>query len=176
MKGRANHHHRLQHLDQQSGAKIENEAISHAESGKAAEGLAMRRGGGRVRRRRGGAVSGKKTPRRIDKTARAATLKPGGPPSYQGPAKPEMPFSGAEAKDPDFTHETPDSSGIEEEEYRAKGGGVHIKPSHRGRLHRDLGVPEGEKIPMAKKEAAKHSKNPRIRKEANFAVNFGHKT
>lgn len=48
---------------------------------------------------------------------------------------------------------------------------IHIKPSHKGRLHEKLGVPEGEKIPEAKIEKAKHSKSPALRREANFAEN-----
>lgn len=40
---------------------------------------------------------------------------------------------------------------------------------HPGKLHRDLHVPEGEKIPAEKMAAAKHSKNPAIRKEAALA-------
>ena len=39
----------------------------------------------------------------------------------------------------------------------------------KGALHRNLGVPSGEKIPAAKLEAATHSKNPTIRKEAALA-------
>jgi hypothetical protein len=50
---------------------------------------------------------------------------------------------------------------------------VHIKASHRGLLHRKLGIPEGTKIPMARLTAAKHSQSPALRKEANFAKNFG---
>jgi len=44
---------------------------------------------------------------------------------------------------------------------------------HPGKLHRDLGVPEGEKIPAAKMEAAKHSSNPTVRKEAALAHTLG---
>lgn len=47
-----------------------------------------------------------------------------------------------------------------------------IKPSHKGLLHRDLGIPEGQPIPISKLEAAKHSKDPAIRRRANFAINF----
>jgi hypothetical protein len=47
-----------------------------------------------------------------------------------------------------------------------------IKPSHKGRLHEILHVPAGKKIPLAKEQAALHSKNPAIRKMAQFAVNF----
>jgi hypothetical protein len=47
-----------------------------------------------------------------------------------------------------------------------------IKPSHRGRLHRALGVPEGKPIPMALKEKAAHSSSPALAKEGQFAVNF----
>lgn len=46
-----------------------------------------------------------------------------------------------------------------------------IKKSHKGLLHKKLGVPEGEKIPEAKLEKAKHSKSPALRKEVNFAEN-----
>ena len=52
---------------------------------------------------------------------------------------------------------------------------VKIKPSHKGELHRDLGVPQGEKIPQRKLEQARHSENPAVRKRAVFAENFGHK-
>jgi hypothetical protein len=38
-----------------------------------------------------------------------------------------------------------------------------------GALHRKLGVPEGEKIPADKLEAATHSKNPTTRRQANLA-------
>lgn len=51
---------------------------------------------------------------------------------------------------------------------------IKIKPSHKGLLHKELGVPMGEKIPESKIEAAKHSKNPAERKRATFAQNFGH--
>lgn len=43
---------------------------------------------------------------------------------------------------------------------------------HPGALHRDLGVPQGKKIPKAKVEAATHSKNPTIRRRANLAKTF----
>lgn len=184
MKGRSHHGERLN--PRGSGEEIEHRAIAAAESGRTAEMEAEERarGGGIRWKRRGGKVDGKKPARRIDRRARASNLTAGAEPSYRGPRKPEMPFTGAEAHDVPVTHETnpkeqPDryargGACEESEEERAKGGGVHIKPSHRGRLHRDLGIPEGKPIPMAKKLAAKKSPNPRIRKEANFAVNFGH--
>ncbi len=40
---------------------------------------------------------------------------------------------------------------------------------HPGKLHRELNVPEGKKIPAKKMEKAENSKNPTIRKEANLA-------
>lgn len=39
----------------------------------------------------------------------------------------------------------------------------------RGALHRELGVPEGEKIPAAKLEKAAHSDNPTLRRRAALA-------
>ena len=56
--------------------------------------------------------------------------------------------------------------------------GIHIKPSHEGKLHHGLHVPEGQKIPMSKLEEAKHSSSPAVRRRATFAINargFKHK-
>lgn len=60
----------------------------------------------------------------------------------------------------------------DDEEDRARGGGTHwiqgaIK--HPGALHRELGVPEGEKIPAKKIAKAAHSSNPLLAKRARFA-------
>lgn len=43
----------------------------------------------------------------------------------------------------------------------------------KGGLHRALGVPEGEKIPAAKLEAARNSSNEHVRKMAEFAHTMG---
>lgn len=51
---------------------------------------------------------------------------------------------------------------------------IHIKPSHKGLLHKDLGVPAGKPIPAGKLAAAKHSDNPAVRKRATFAENAKH--
>lgn len=48
---------------------------------------------------------------------------------------------------------------------------IHIKASHKGELHSDLGVPQGEPIPAAKLAAAKNSPNPAVRRRATFAQN-----
>ena len=37
---------------------------------------------------------------------------------------------------------------------------------HKGKLHRELGIPEGQKIPAARLAAAAHSPNPEIRRDA----------
>jgi hypothetical protein len=50
---------------------------------------------------------------------------------------------------------------------------IRIMKSHEGLLHKDLGYSPGNKIPVAKLQKAKHSRNPAIRKRANFALNFG---
>ena len=59
---------------------------------------------------------------------------------------------------------------------RARGGGsgIHIKPSHKGLLHKDLGMKSGKPIPEAKLEKAKNSSNPAVRKRATFAENAKH--
>lgn len=40
---------------------------------------------------------------------------------------------------------------------------------HKGGLHHSLGIPEGQKIPEKRLEAATHSSNPKTRKQANLA-------
>jgi hypothetical protein len=40
---------------------------------------------------------------------------------------------------------------------------------HKGALHKELGVPEGKKIPEKKLKKAEHSKNPKERKRAVLA-------
>jgi hypothetical protein len=42
----------------------------------------------------------------------------------------------------------------------------------KGALHRELGVPEGKKIPAAKLKKAEHSKNPLEKKRAVLAETF----
>lgn len=41
-----------------------------------------------------------------------------------------------------------------------------------GGLHRSLGIPEGEKIGAARIEAATHSSNPKVRRQANLAKTY----
>ena len=46
-----------------------------------------------------------------------------------------------------------------------------IKPSHKGLLHKDLGVPAGKKIPVKKMEKAKKNASPAEKKRIVFAEN-----
>lgn len=48
---------------------------------------------------------------------------------------------------------------------------IKIKASHKGLLHKDLGVPKGKPIPASKIEAAENSKSAAVRKRATFAEN-----
>ncbi len=48
---------------------------------------------------------------------------------------------------------------------------IHIKASHKGLLHRDLGVKAGAPIPAKKLAAAKNSDSAAVRKRAVFAEN-----
>lgn len=55
---------------------------------------------------------------------------------------------------------------------RARGGHANwisgaIK--HPGSLHRDLGVPQGEKIPSSKLKKAAHSESPSLKRKAVLA-------
>lgn len=46
-----------------------------------------------------------------------------------------------------------------------------IKP---GGLHASLGIAQDKKIPAAKIEAATHSDDPKVRRQANLAKTFAH--
>ena len=48
---------------------------------------------------------------------------------------------------------------------------IHIKPSHKGLLHKSLGEPAGKKLSLSEEESAKHSSDPAVRKRATFALN-----
>lgn len=49
------------------------------------------------------------------------------------------------------------------------GNPIHLNPKHKGLLHRELGIPEGQKIPIARIKSAEHSSDPAERKRAYFA-------
>lgn len=48
---------------------------------------------------------------------------------------------------------------------------IKIKKSHRGLLHKNLGVAKDEPIPPGKLAAALHSKSASLRRQAQFAEN-----
>lgn len=48
---------------------------------------------------------------------------------------------------------------------------IKIKPSHKGLLHKDLGVAKDKKIPVAKMEKAKSKASPAEKKRIVFAEN-----
>ncbi len=48
---------------------------------------------------------------------------------------------------------------------------IAIKKSHRGLLHKQLGVPAGHKIPAGMLRHALESRNQATRKRAQFALN-----
>lgn len=54
---------------------------------------------------------------------------------------------------------------------RMMSGKIHIKPSHKGRLHSALGVEPDTSIPEGKLQEALDSDDPHLRKMANFARN-----
>ena len=57
---------------------------------------------------------------------------------------------------------------------RARGGGIHIKKSHQGLLHKNLGVAADKPIPAKKLSKALHSSDPAVKKRAVFAENAKH--
>ena len=48
---------------------------------------------------------------------------------------------------------------------RARGGAFN-PGGHKGKLHRELGIPEGQKIPQDRLAKAEHSSNPEVRRDA----------
>lgn len=44
---------------------------------------------------------------------------------------------------------------------------------HKGKLHRELGIPEGQKIGHQRLVAASHSRNPTIARDAKRALTMG---
>lgn len=48
---------------------------------------------------------------------------------------------------------------------------IKIKPSHKGLLHEDLGVPEGKKLTQAELNKGLHSEDPKVRSRTHFALN-----
>lgn len=48
---------------------------------------------------------------------------------------------------------------------------IRIKPSHKGNLHKALGVPESQPIPAHTIDAALRTGSPLVRKMATFAKN-----
>jgi hypothetical protein len=51
---------------------------------------------------------------------------------------------------------------------------IRIKPQNRGKLHKALGVPQGDKIPPGKLQHALNSASASTRKQAQFAENARH--
>jgi len=49
--------------------------------------------------------------------------------------------------------------------------GIHIKASHKGLLHKDLGVKSGKKLTSKQITKGEHSKSAAVRKRAVFAAN-----
>jgi len=48
---------------------------------------------------------------------------------------------------------------------------IKIKPSHKGLLHTNVGVPQGKKIPAGKLAEALDNASPAVCKRAQFAKN-----
>lgn len=120
---------------------------------------------GGVKKKAGGEVPKGKSHKRLDKKARRAA---GGPVLSSASKKTEAEKDGAGQG-----HEADGPKGEDPDRgcYKSGGNVNFIKKAikHPGALHRELGVPENEKIPAKKLEKASHSKNPTLRRRANLA-------
>lgn len=56
-------------------------------------------------------------------------------------------------------------------EIRERYSPPHIKKSHQGSYRKQTGTPEGKDIPISREKKDIHSKNPRTRRKAQFALN-----
>lgn len=63
--------------------------------------------------------------------------------------------------------------GVKKEKAKSKSP-MEINPSHKGLLHKDLGVKQGAPIPEKKLEKGLHSNDPAEKKRAVFAENAKH--
>jgi hypothetical protein len=54
---------------------------------------------------------------------------------------------------------------------RRRRSGIKIKKANRGKLRKTAKVKKGKRIPASKLRKLKHSKNPKTRKRATFALN-----
>lgn len=48
---------------------------------------------------------------------------------------------------------------------------INLNPAHKGMLHRDLGVSVKKKLSLEQLHQAMKSRDPAVRKRANFAIN-----
>lgn len=83
------------------------------------------------------------------------------------PPAPSAPVSPAVPKPP--TPPSPPTMSSTGRKGHGVGNFIQGAIKHPGALHRELGVPQGQKIPAAKLNAAAHSSNPTERKRANLA-------
>lgn len=119
----------------------------------------------------------------------ASSMAPHAPPSYAPQNESEVGYGFSDGGAvPDCSHpDHPDHMAMGGQVHcYAYGGDVHHHPDcymatggflsglKKGELHKDLGVPQGEKIPAKKIEKATHSDNETLRKRAQFAENAKH--
>lgn len=117
--------------------------------------------------------------------AAAGSMAPHAPPSYAPTNEDQLPgyAEGGDVTDPEHPNHMANGGHVH---CYAYGGEAHHHPDcymnkggflsglKKGALHKDLGVPQGEKIPAKKIEKATHSTNETLRKRAQFAENAKH--
>lgn len=89
---------------------------------------------------------------------------------------PKSPLSGADVREMDY-EKSPKTTADEGGLGRAGGGPIILRADggrtkgfhpggEKGKLHREMGIPESQKIPKDKLSKAAHSGNPEIRRDA----------
>lgn len=134
--------------------------------------------GGRVKRKAGGHVEGKKAHHHLGRPGRK---RGGGVGADAKPLTEAAKLTQPKGKDgddqPDEDIRSPRASGGGCSGDKMKTGG-RTKDFHpggeKGKLHRELGIPESEKIGAARIAAAIKSRNPEIRRDANRARTMSH--
>ena len=124
--------------------------------------------GGRKRRRKGGAATGMMAQPRLDRKSRKPPGGGMGGPLGAPAAGPGLDAPMSKPAVPPGIGGGPPTGSPDDDAMMKKGGktkGFHPGGSP-GKLHREMGVPEGEKIPADKLAAAARSPDPEKRRDA----------
>jgi len=178
MRARHRHHHKLEgeaHRARGGGISHHPHNVVKGEGSAPKLHAGKRARGGKVKKRAdgGGTDDWQSQPLR---SSTGQYLSPSGPLASTGPAQFRNSMRSIGVQPTEYNKNKPGmaSGGCVEDDGRKSGGGIHIKKSHEGLLHKDLGVAAEKKIPAKKLAKAEKSSDPAVKKRAVFAENAKH--